>query len=247
MTDCAERAPQDPLQRLGIRIIRLETVGSTNDYIKELAPSGPVLVTAVRQTAGRGRGDHSFHSPEGGIYFSYGFRPEGPEEARLLTVRAAVCTAEAINSVCGLGCGIKWVNDIYLRGRKVCGILCENAGGLYIAGIGINASAVGFPEELSGIAGGIADGPGGAGRLSAGTRDEIISRITGGLMAPFSPEEVIEKYTALSVLTGKTVHFVRDGRPESGIAAGFDEEGGLIISGPQGRTTLRCGEVSVKL
>ena len=129
-----------------------DCVDSTNTVLAALARSGAPEFTAViagAQIAGRGRGEHRFFSPAGcGVYFSLLLRPRFPAvtAAKLITPACAVAAARAIERASGEAAGIKWVNDVFLRGRKVCGILTEAApdaaGGLawVIPGIGINVT-----------------------------------------------------------------------------------------------------------
>ena len=127
------------------RIIRLESVDSTNTYLSRLAdqgaPEGTVVVAEV-QTAGRGTAGRSFFSPAGeGLYLSVLLRPEA-ELSQLLTLtgRAAAAVRTAMERACGASCRIKWLNDIYLNGKKLCGILAELSpdGDRVILGVGIN-------------------------------------------------------------------------------------------------------------
>ena len=113
-------------------ILQFDTLPSTNDTAKELGLRGEKENTAViarAQTAGRGRMGRQFFSPDqSGIYMSILLRPTfSPDKSHLLTPAAAVAVADAIDSVCGTDCKIKWVNDIYLGNKKVCGILTETS------------------------------------------------------------------------------------------------------------------------
>ena len=137
---------------------------STNQYLKELAKEGAkagTVIIANKQSAGRGRLGRSFFSPEGtGIYMSILLRPEMElQKSVRITSMAAVAVARAIERVSGIEAKIKWVNDIFLNGKKVCGILTESGinaitGTLEYAvlGIGINVGTIQFPEELKDIA-----------------------------------------------------------------------------------------------
>ena len=157
-----------------------ETVNSTSSVLREMAAKGApegLVIVAEEQTAGKGRLGRSFYSPRGhGVYFSILLRPGvKAEDTTLITSAAAVAAARAIESVFGVHVGIKWVNDLMLNGKKVCGILTEATFGAgssvaesAILGIGINIStpAAGFPGELAGVAAALTDraGGGGAGR-----------------------------------------------------------------------------------
>jgi BirA family biotin operon repressor/biotin-[acetyl-CoA-carboxylase] ligase len=113
---------------IGRKIILLETVDSTNSYLREMedAPDGTVVI-AGSQTGGRGRMGRSFHSPkEGGIYLSVLLRNTGKGfPTDLTTVAAALALRKSLLETTGTETDLKWVNDIYLRGYKVGGILTE--------------------------------------------------------------------------------------------------------------------------
>jgi len=135
------------------RDIRVEPcLPSTNTTAKELAAAGAsegTVVIARRQTAGRGRLGRSFSSPEGGVYMSLILRPAADTDPGLVTSCGAVAVARAIRRQCDLPVGIKWVNDLFIHGRKVCGILAEGVldptGGLtaIVLGLGIKREWLG--------------------------------------------------------------------------------------------------------
>ena len=112
-------------------IIVVDSVESTNTALKQMAADGAdegTVLIAKSQTKGRGRLGRSFVSDDGGLYLSLLLRPKSSAEASLLiTVAAAVSVAVAIENICQKNCQIKWVNDIYLNGKKVSGILTEGA------------------------------------------------------------------------------------------------------------------------
>ena len=127
-------------------------------------------LTAERQTGGKGRLGRRFVSPEGGLYMSFALKSDDAGKARGMTapLAAAVCHALEEKGVWDLG--IKWVNDIYLRGKKICGILCEYAEGHLICGIGINVASPpgGFGPEA---------GPAGAIDQSGLTAEELAAPV----------------------------------------------------------------------
>ena len=163
--DSAILSAQSIAQYLTVPQLRLEVeqlVSSTNTLLRQRAeagePEGLALVAAA-QTAGRGRRDHTFFSPpDTGLYLSFLVRPQlSAKDALLLTTCAAAAVALAIEDCAGVPAEIKWVNDVFCRGKKVCGILTEGAldletGGLQyaIVGIGVNCFPPegGFPEDL---------------------------------------------------------------------------------------------------
>lgn len=141
------------------RIIKLDSVSSTNKYLKELkdAPCGTVVI-ASKQTSGRGRGDRRFYSPEGeGIYMSYLLCDQARESLHTVTPRCAVAVRRALQRECGTGdeLKIKWVNDLLLNYKKVCGILSEavfsDGKANVIVGIGVNVlqKKDSFPQEIA--------------------------------------------------------------------------------------------------
>ena len=120
------------------------------------AKAVPAVVICRQQTAGRGRLGRSFFSPrDDGLYLSVVIKPDFDiSRSSLVTVAAAAATSEAIDEVCACSSQIKWVNDIFLNGKKVCGILTEaitdfETGQIeyLITGIGINTSEKSFPED----------------------------------------------------------------------------------------------------
>ncbi len=177
--------PDDP----GISMDVFDTVGSTNTVCLQRASamprSGPYAAIAGCQTQGRGRRGRSFFSPDGtGLYMSILLRPSAlsADQAMRFTTIAAVATAEAIEAVSGRSASIKWVNDIYVGGRKVCGILTEASfnpedGTLdyAVVGIGINVyePVGGFPDEIRERAGAIASS--GAGPHADASDDQMCS------------------------------------------------------------------------
>ena len=149
-----------------------DTLESTNRTAKLLALEGAAhgtLVLAGGQTAGRGRLGRSFASPAGkGVYCSVVLRPPLPAaNAQTATIGAAVAVCRAVQMLCGLELAIKWVNDLYYKGKKVCGILTEAGTDLesgqlewLVVGIGLNltATAEDFPPELAAKAGSLYPG-----------------------------------------------------------------------------------------
>ena len=147
-----------------------QEVDSTNRAAKAAAVNGEAghgsFVLAGSQSAGRGRRGRSFYSPQdAGIYLSVILEPKGSiQESLLLTAEAAVAVYKAVKKVTGISLDIKWVNDLYHNGRKVCGILTEavtdfESGNIEFAvvGIGLNLfeASDGYPDALQEIAGGI--------------------------------------------------------------------------------------------
>ena len=153
--------PNLKTKALGRKIDVFKTIDSTNNFAKSLAQLGAVHGTTVIsevQTQGKGRMGRDFYSPMGmGVYMSVILRPKlSVEHSLLITSCAAVAVAEAVEKVAEIDCKIKWVNDIYAGGKKLCGILTEASvdveqGGLEyaIVGMGINVQNVTFPKSLA--------------------------------------------------------------------------------------------------
>ena len=137
------------------KVFRFQVLESTNTKAISMAKGGiaEAVVTAARQTGGRGRMGNSFLSPEGGLYLSVlTSRLKAGEGVLALTPAAALAVRRAILRTYGLSCGIKYPNDLLLEGRKVCGILCESVscGDRFcvVVGTGINVcSDVPLPED----------------------------------------------------------------------------------------------------
>ncbi len=157
------------MSSLSYKVHTVETVKSTNSTIKALAkegaPEGYVLA-ASSQTNGRGRLNRVFFSPKGtGLYVSILLRPECRLAPYALTCMSAVALAETVNSF-GIDCGIKWVNDLYVRNKKTAGILVESAlnqdgSFMYaVVGIGVNLFPPedGFPDSIKDKAAALFDG-----------------------------------------------------------------------------------------
>lgn len=236
-----------------------EELDSTNRYLKELAINhaleGTVII-AGRQSAGRGRLGRSFFSPESkGIYMSVLLCPDIPlERAVLITSMAAVAVARAIEHVCGVTAKIKWVNDIFLNKKKVCGILTEagiNAeqGTLDYAvlGIGVNVGRMEFPEELNSIATSVTNECGF--EVSKETLiDEILKELEQWYPT-LVDGSFLEESRKRSILLGKEILVIDETIPEGSYpakAVDINEFGNLIIERNGSREILNSGEVSIR-
>ncbi|MBQ2766537.1 MAG: biotin--[Clostridia bacterium] len=243
--------PADSPWSLDVR----ECVESTNTLMKATSqelPTGAVLI-ADRQTAGRGRMTRAFFSPPRcGLYISMLLRPQvSAAEGLLFTPAAAVAAAEAIEEVCGISVGIKWVNDLMLNGRKVGGILTESTlteeGKIasVIVGIGINVypPREGYPSELEGI----------AASLFADTSGEdirphlcaaLLTRCAD-LMLPLPEGRFLGEYRRRSLVLGRCVTLLPGG--EQVVVEEIDDACRLIVR--DGAGTLRTvfsGECSLR-
>lgn len=235
-----------------------ESLKSTNLTAKEYAIKGAAegsIVVALSQTGGRGRLGRQFFSPKGsGIYLSVILRPDfSPEDITLITASAAVAVCNMIEKMCNKKPQIKWVNDIFLDNKKVCGILSEgvfSADGkraeYIILGIGINLFVPdgGFPEDIERIAGGIFEKNDkiDLNLIIAETVKEFL-RLYDNLHDP----EIVKSYRNRLMLMGKTVNYIKNGVTESGKVLDIDHNFRLIIEKASGETeALQSGEVTIK-
>lgn len=244
------------------RLYIYDTLDSTNNRAKQLAlenaPHGTTVI-AMQQTAGKGRLGRSFFSPREGIYLSIIIKPTFDlSKSVLVTAAAAVAVAQAIESVCGRHAQIKWVNDVYLDGKKICGTLTEGISDFetshiesLVIGIGVNTSVKDFPDELRDTVGAV-DGDYSRSALAA----EIISRMLN-FAENIESREFIQDYRKRSMVIGKNVtvykgvYSVAPEKELEGMPAkvlGIDDDGGLEVIYTDGkRETLTSGEISVRL
>lgn len=233
-------------------ILVSQELASTNDAAKELARKGlsnPVCIIAEAQTAGRGRLGRSFYSPAGqGLFLTLALPYEESQERLLFTRAAGVAARRAIYKVCGLDVGIKWVNDLIYKGRKVGGILAEAEAENVVIGIGINCFVREFPEELKELA--ISLSPSGEitfdrNELAAAIIEEVLS-MAGNLR----DEKIIREYEEASTVLGKCVQLVKMGTKTGvkGIVSGFTESGGLLLK-DEGNNVIEVnsGEISIEM
>jgi BirA family transcriptional regulator, biotin operon repressor / biotin---[acetyl-CoA-carboxylase] ligase len=228
---------------IGAPRVHHRVADSTNERAKELAAAGAphgTVVTADEQTAGRGRQGRAWTAPpRSAVLMSVVVRDLG-ESAALLPLAAAVAVCEASESAAGVRCEIKWPNDVWIDGRKLAGILVEArpAAGWAVVGIGLNVSTTGdeFPPELRGVATSLG---------AAAPIDEVLAALLRALERWLSapPAEVLSQLRVRDALRGKRLRW-DDG---SGVAAGIDDSGALIVDTPAGRERLDAGEVHLEI
>ena len=237
-----------------INITLYETLPSTNTLLKELAakgePEGRVII-AKSQTEGRGRMGRSFYSPENtGLYMSILLRPSDFTDISLLTPLAAVATAESIEEISGIETSVKWVNDIYISGKKVCGILTEgsvSAESCYaIIGIGVNLKEPegGFPKEISDIAGAVFK------KAPEDAFFRLYTSITEKIFRfykEFKTRSFIGEYIKrCTYLNGKEVALSKGSEIFRGVVTGVDENCRLIIKDSSGKSLyFNSGEANI--
>lgn len=238
----------------------LPVADSTNAQLREKANGGTedgCILIANEQTKGRGRLGRDFYSPpDTGVYLSILLRPDYhlPSQAVKITTMAATAASEAIEEVTLRPTGIKWVNDIFMNGKKVSGILTEASFNLengrldyIILGIGMNAYAPpeGFPGELSRIAGSIfyEQVEDGKNRLAAA----FLNHFLGYYRSP-DPDRYAEKYREKSILIGRQVTVITPSSQRSAYVLDVDKNCRLIVRYEDGEVEqLTSAEISVYL
>jgi BirA family transcriptional regulator, biotin operon repressor / biotin---[acetyl-CoA-carboxylase] ligase len=247
------------LGRLGSTIVYFPTIGSTNDVAATLAGRADTegaVVIADAQTAGRGRRGRDWFSPPGsGLYVSVVLTPgRAPRDlrgraTRLVTLAAGVAIAEAVQTVTGLGVDVKWPNDLYIARRKLAGILAEAAGSgtddPLVLGYGINVGPMSYPPELRDRA--------------TSLETELGRRIDRALLIAESLAAVARRYDDLlagrfdAILdawrsrapgsTGALVAWSTASGLSSGVTAGIDEDGALLVAVGHRVERIVAGEV----
>ena len=234
-------------ERYGIRVFRYGMTDSTNTRAKEYARSAgsegsPAVFITRAQSAGRGTRGRAFESPDGaGLYISFLIYPAlRPADAALITTYAATRVCRAVERVAGGTQAkplIKWVNDIYLNGKKLSGILTEGApddnGALAyaIVGIGINIRSGALPHGLCEIATSLAD------NLINTDTDTLAAILTeeffGGL-AELGTDAAMREYRERSLLPGRRVRILSGGGEEEVTVTDIGDDGSLIATDSMG-------------
>lgn len=254
LTEQAVRAALPPGCPIGLVEVH-EEIDSTNMAAKRLglagAPSG-TLVVAGRQKQGRGRLGRTFVSPPGGVYLSLLLRPAvAAPDALTATGAAAVAVCRAVEELTRCSLAIKWVNDLFYGGKKVCGILTEavtdfESGRIdfLVVGIGINLTTTPeqFGPELASIAGSLfPGGPSPCGRAA------LAASIAAHLLSLGFGHDYLTEYRQRSLVVGHWLTVTGDGDPYIAKALAIDDEGRLVIQLPTGgQKALRFGEVSIR-
>lgn len=266
-----------------------DSIDSTNNELKRMAASCGAIrnaagdlttegikyhkgtVIAASQTAGKGRLGRSFYSPDkSGVYMSLMYAPKGGiKEPALFTSNASIAVCRALSSLYGLDPKIKWVNDIFVNEKKVCGILTEGVANFEsgiieaaIVGIGINISnGKGFPEEIASVAGSLlGDASITESKREKVTRSELVACVIANLLAIYDAEEAGDKkvleetlaeYRKRSILIGKTVKVIpvigNDKSSYEATVLDIDAQAGLVVRLEDGSAkVLKSGEVSLK-
>ncbi len=238
----------------GLSIYVHREIDSTNNDAKRKIAEGKegvLLIVSETQTAGRGRQGKSFFSPAGaGIYMTLAFPSRLPLTAAVsVTTAAAVGVYRAIRDLTELSCDIKWVNDLYLDGKKVAGILTEaisdfEAGEVrhLIVGVGVNLYPTDYPADIADIA-----APLNAGRVD---RTRLVARIVDRLLeclSGLSEGAHLDTYRRHSMVIGREITYTQNGISLTARAIDIDEDGWLVIEhAHRTRDLLNSGEITVR-
>ena len=236
-----------------MEIYRYDITDSTNTRAKQEILKNiplPALFIAGEQTNGRGRQGKSFFSPKNtGLYMTLALPPDYiSNETVSITSVASVCVGDAIKDICNIDVKIKWINDLYVKGKKVCGILAErvcdpltNEIKAVIIGVGINLSTKDFPEDLKASASSLF--------VNESLKETLAKRIAENLVNSKGKGKILmEKYRELSLILGKEICYIKNNQKFFGVAQSIDDNGYLKVEKSDGNTDiLSSGEISVRL
>jgi BirA family biotin operon repressor/biotin-[acetyl-CoA-carboxylase] ligase len=242
---------------IGQNIVYYPSLGSTNDLLKELAAQGTpegTLVIADEQTAGKGRLGRKWLAPPGtSLLLSLLFRPElAPNQAQRLTMICSLAIADAIEELTGLSVGLKWPNDIFIRGKKAGGILTESVttGGrldCVVVGMGLNVNLdISTLPELRGMATSLSQELG-----REVSRPELLWRILEGIEIRYKSlkrgESPHEEWAARLINLARQVQVTTPQGVLVGWAEGVDVDGALILRTSDGQhQRILAGDVTLR-
>ncbi len=243
-------------QKLNITIF--DELNSTNTYAKQLGSKGVkenTLIIAESQTNGRGRMGRTFYSPnKSGIYFSLLLFPDfSAEKSLLLTVMASVAVAETIMEYNKNDVKIKWVNDIYIDGKKVCGILTEGKIktdlklDYAVVGIGINLVEPenNFPNDIKDIATSVFQG-----NIEENLKFEFLAKIINKFFDMYNNKDTdyIKRYKEYSYLIGKDINIIQGDSIRSATVLDITDKCHLLVKNENGEIEkISSGDVSVRV
>lgn len=254
----AEEGIRPLLRQPEVYLKLYQETDSTNRAAKQAAIAGEAghgsVILACGQSCGRGRRGRSFYSPsQAGLYLSVILQPQGNlRESLLLTTEAAVAVYKAIRKVTGIELDIKWVNDLYYKGKKVCGILTEaitdfESGEIQYAVVGIGLNLYeeegGYPPELREIAGGLYRNQ----REAEGVnRNRLAAEIVNCLLDETRELKLLSEYLDRNMIPGHRIQILDGQQSRSAYAVAICQDGRLKVREEDGSETLLAyGEVSV--
>lgn len=250
-------AIQSRLEHPEVKVQVFREIASTSLAMKQMAlesrlPHGSMVI-ANEQTKGKGRKGRDFYSPkDSGLYLSVLLYPDKTvRESLELTAEAAVAVCRAVEKCCKISLKIKWVNDLYLEEKKVCGILTEAVTDLetgdiefVVVGIGLNLKSPeeGFPEEIRQKAGVVL--PAG----EAADRNQLAATIVNELLKETEKKGIPKEYIRNNLVPGRTICLVQGTDRRIVKAEEILPDGRLLIQNEQGREEILSGaDVSLEL
>ncbi len=214
-----------------------DTLSSTNDYCETREFGEDTAIIAREQTGGKGTKGRSFSSPRGGVYLSlvryYPCKAENSFSLMITSCMAVVKTLELY----GVSAGVKWPNDVFLNGKKICGILIKNSFEgenvkKSITGIGVNVNND-IPEDLADIAINLKSV---VGEVDI---DEFYKRLIENLYADYS----VDEYRSRNIVLGKEITVIKNGESRKAVAEDIAADGSLVLKGGE---RLFYGEVTIR-
>ena len=238
--------------KLNIKIF--DEISSTNTYLKENPSSDKDVIIANMQTKGRGRIGKSFYSPSGsGIYMSIILKNKfEKEKLSLITPLAAVCMCKSIENTLGIDTKIKWVNDIFVANKKVCGILTESSidyntglSNYVILGVGINIYKPknGFTSDIKDSATYLLE------KEQNGVKNEIIASFFNNLFGYINFEnDFFDEYKKRCFILGKKICVIKNGKEINATAKDLNKDFNLLVQyDDKSEEFLSSGEISIKI
>nr|WP_317347837.1 biotin--[acetyl-CoA-carboxylase] ligase [uncultured Blautia sp.] len=254
----AEEGIRPLLRQPEVYLKLYQETDSTNRAAKQAAIAGEAghgsVILACGQSCGRGRRGRSFYSPsQAGLYLSVILQPQGNlRESLLLTTEAAVAVYKAVRKITGIELDIKWVNDLYYKGKKVCGILTEaitdfESGEIQYAVVGIGLNLYeeegGYPPELRGIAGGLYRNQREAEDVN---RNRLAAEIVNCLLDETRELKLLPEYLSRNIVPGHRIQILDGKQSRSAYALAICQDGRLKVRERDGSESfLSYGEVSV--
>lgn len=214
-----------------------DTLPSTNDYCETHEFGEDTAIIAREQTGGKGTKGRSFSSPRGGVYLSlvryYPCKAENSFSLMIASCMAVVKTLELY----GVSAGVKWPNDVFLNGKKICGILIKNSFEgenvkKSITGIGVNVNND-IPKDLADIAINLKSV---VGEVDI---DEFYKRLIENLYADYS----VDEYRSRNIVLGKEITVIKNGESRKAVAEDVATDGSLVLKGGE---RLFYGEVTIR-
>ena len=241
-------------KNLGRSLDVLEQVDSTNSYLKRKLPLGEgYAVVSDCQINGMGRKGRIFYSPKGGLYLSFVLKPNLPiAKLQFLTICAALAVCRALKEVCDFDADVKWVNDIYYDGKKLCGISTDASFSAELLGVehvimGIGINLLDVANEVSNIATSVKNITG-----KTGFRNRLIASVLNNMQSTLGEFydggtlKLIDEYRQKLFIINKTVTVVEGDKEYTGVVHSITNDGGLSVQiKGQGLKIFRAGEISL--